>query len=167
MFDLTQTPSFVHGFRGPMLFVLVAFLAGCESVPEASVSGSVQRTERGKASPPSVDVTRNQAWRDAEAVAGLEPGRFTVIGAGKSMLPIYGENTVLVLQKVPYANLVAGMNVAYRNERGAVVLHRLIAKEPDGWRAIGLNNPEEDATRVTPYNLLGIVYVAFANDAVH
>ncbi len=82
------------------------------------------------------------------------------------MLPVYGENTVLVLQKVPYENLVAGMNVAYRNDHGAVVLHRLIAKDSGGWRAIGLNNPEEDPARVTPYNLLGIVYAAFANDAV-
>lgn len=120
----------------------------------------------GRAQPPSVDVTRNQAWRDAEAVASLEPGRLTVIGAGTSMLPVYGENTVLVLQKVPYENLVAGMNVAYRNDNGAVVVHRLIAKEPGGWRAIGLNNTEEDATRVTPYNLLGTVYAAFANDEV-
>lgn len=138
--------------------------SGCETTPNSGGPGAKPSTV--SAPPPSVDVTRNQAWRDAEAVASLEPGRLTVIGAGASMLPVYGENTVLVLQKVPFDELVAGMNVAYRSERGAIVLHRLIAKDAGGWRAIGLNNPEEDGGRVTPVNLLGIVYAAFANEDV-
>jgi hypothetical protein len=108
-------------------------------------------------------VTRNQAWRDAEVIASLDPNRLTVIGAGLSMRPIYGENTVLVLQKVPFASLKSGMNVAYRNERGGVVLHRLVAKDERGWRAVGFNNEIEDYERVTPENLLGTVYAAFAN----
>ena len=113
--------------------------------------------------PPSSEVSRNQAWRDAEAVAALDPGRLTVIGAGESMRPVYGDNTVLVLQKVPYASLEANMNVAYRNQRGVIVLNRLVGRDETGWRAIGLNNQEEDRERVTPQNLLGVVYASFAN----
>lgn len=109
---------------------------------------------------------KNQAWRDAEALAALDPARMTVIGSGDSMKPVYGENTVLVLQRVPFESLSAGMNVAYRNRSGRVVLHRLVAKEGRGWRVRGLNNEDEDAERVSPENLLGIVYAAFANDAV-
>lgn len=117
--------------------------------------------------PPSVDVGKNQAWKDAEALAALDPSRLTVIGSGDSMKPVYGENTVLVLQKVPFESLAAGMNVAYRNQAGRVVLHRLIARESGrSWRVRGLNNESEDRERVTPENLLGIVYAAFANDAV-
>ncbi len=82
------------------------------------------------------------------------------------MLPVYGENTVLVLQKVPFAELSAGMNVAYRNRRGRVVVHRLVTRDSIGWRAVGLNNPQEDTERVTEFNLLGIVYAAFANEDV-
>ncbi len=134
-------------------------LGGCVSVPEGVDTGSV-------VPPPRVEVTRNQAWRDAESVAALDPARLTVIGAGASMRPIYGENTVLVLQKIPYESLTAGMNVAYRSDRGGLVLHRLIALDAGGWRAGGLNNETEDRGRVTPHNLLGIVYAAFANDAV-
>jgi hypothetical protein len=155
MFDFTQTPSSGAWLKAWPVFVLVALAAGCASAPSGTNVNSILRDEPGNAPPPSVDVTRNQAWRDAEAVAGLEPDRLTVIGAGDSMLPVYGENTVLVLQKV-----------AYRNDHGAVVLHRLVAKDARGWRAIGLNNSKEDSTRVTPYNLLGIVYAAFANEAV-
>lgn len=116
--------------------------------------------------PPAVAVTRNQAWKDAEALAALDPGRMTVIGSGESMRPVYGENTVLVLQKVPFESLMAGMNVAYRNQTGRVVLHRLVERVGDGWRVVGLNNEDEDYERVRPENLLGIVYAAFANDDV-
>ena len=125
--------------------------------------------DRGKVSapPPSVAVSKSQAWRDAEALAALDPSRLTVIGSGESMKPVYGENTVLVLQKVAFDALSEGMNVAYRNESGRVVLHRLLTREGvRSWRVRGLNNQAEDQERVTPENLLGIVYAAFANDQV-
>lgn len=134
------------------------FAVGCATEPA--------RTPGVAVPPPSVAVTKNQAWRDAEALAALDPSRLTVIGSGESMKPVYGENTVLVLQKVAFASLGSGMNVAYRNRSGRVVLHRLVALEAGGWRVRGLNNEDEDAERVTPENLLGIVYAAFANDAV-
>ncbi|MCX6938628.1 MAG: hypothetical protein NTU80_12180 [Verrucomicrobia bacterium] len=141
------------------VFVAPWWLAGC-AAPNDQPSGVVRDAS---VPPPSTNVTRNQAWRDAEAIASLDPNRLTVIGAGVSMRPIYGENTVLVLQKVPYERLSAGMNVAYRNQHGGVVLHRLIARDARGWRAVGFNNEVEDFERVTPENLLGTVYAAFAN----
>lgn len=149
-----RTSSYARGFFGAVFFVI--FCAGC-------VAPNGDQRAESLVPPPRVDVTRSQAWRDAEAVAKLDPGRLTVIGAGESMRPVYGENTVLVLQKVPYETLSAGMNVAYRNQRGVVVLHRLVALDAAGWRAVGLNNPTEDRERVTRGNLLGVVYVAFAN----
>lgn len=161
-----QTPSSPPRVKRCAVFGLAIFLGGCETAPVGSAVDRAHASALGKPPPPAVDVTRNQAWRDAEAVAGLEPGRLTVIGAGSSMLPVYGENTVLVLQKVPYEDLVTGMNVAYRNDSGTVVLHRLVTRDAGGWRAIGLNNETSDSGRVTPYNLLGIVYAAFANEAV-
>lgn len=171
MFNATQMPtSLVSGLRficstrrrGRAILggVAVLWLTGCASPSPAS------RQADQVVPPPRVDVTRHQAWRDAEALAALDPGRLTVIGAGESMRPVYGENTILVLQKIPYESLTPGMNVAYRNSQGRVVLHRLVAKQSAGWRAVGLNNPDEDEERVTPYNLLGIVYASFANDEV-
>ena len=56
--------------------------------------------------------------------------------------------------------------MAYRNQSGRVVLHRLVALEAGGWRAAGLNNEIEDRERVTALNLLGIVYASFANEEV-
>lgn len=156
-------------WRAGVIFSLLPWFAGCAGPGSGPAGGSrpsgVAVTERA-VPPPTSDVTRSQAWRDAEAVASMEPGRLTVIGAGDSMRPIYGENTVLVLQKVPYSELTAGMNVAYMNEAGRVVLHRLVVQDAQGWRAVGLNNDYEDRERVRPDNLLGIVYAAFANSDV-
>lgn len=145
-------------------FAVLATMAGMGCAgPDSGASGAAAVAALP---PPSVAVTRSQAWRDAEALAALDPSRLTVLGSGESMKPVYGENTVLVLQKVPFESLADGMNVAYRNQSGRVVLHRLVSRESSGWRVRGLNNDREDAERVTPMNLIGIVYAAFANDAV-
>jgi hypothetical protein len=114
---------------------------------------------------PATDVSRIDAWMDAEKVAAQDEGRVTVIGAGRSMQPIYGEGTVLVLAKIDYDALKVGMQVAYTSQRGHRVVHVLLDKDKRGWRVQGLNNEIEDAERVTPYNLIGVVYASFATDA--
>lgn len=111
---------------------------------------------------PATDVGRMQAWKDAERVAAMGEGRLTVIGAGESMLPVYGEGTVLVLSKIGYAELKSGMQVAYVNSAGREVVHVLVESDARGWRVRGLNNETEDRERVTPSNLIGVVYASFA-----
>ncbi len=113
---------------------------------------------------PATDVGRVQAWSDAERVAASDEGRVTVIGSGESMRPIYGENTVLVISKIDYANLKPGMQVAYLNQAGHRVVHVLLDVDARGWRVQGLNNASEDKERVTRYNLIGVVYASFATD---
>ncbi len=137
-----------------MAGLVLAMLAGCADVPADPAEKSV----------PSTDVGRMQAWKDAEAVAAMGEGRLTVIGAGESMLPVYGEGTVLVLSKTDYAALEPGMQVAYVNEGGRQVVHVLTGYEASsgGWKVRGLNNENEDHERVTRYNLIGVVYASFA-----
>ncbi len=112
----------------------------------------------GDKTPPTADVGKLQAWRDAEMLANRSPGRSAAAGAGTSMLPVYGDNTMLVISAVPYDSLRAGMTVAYRNRRGFEVVHKLIEKTSRGWNVEGLNNDEEDPELVTPQNLIGVVY---------
>jgi hypothetical protein len=108
--------------------------------------------------PPTANVTKIQAWHDAEMLSNRGPGRSAAAGAGSSMLPVYGDNTMLVISAVPYDALQAGMTVAYRNLRGDEVVHKLIEKTYRGWRVEGLNNDEPDPDLVTPENLIGVVY---------
>lgn len=113
---------------------------------------------------PATDVGRVQAWSDAERVTANDESRITLIGSGESMRPIYGENTVLVISKIDYANLKRGMQVAYLSQAGHRVVHVLLGEDARGWRVQGLNNANEDKERVTRYNLIGVVYASFATD---
>jgi hypothetical protein len=144
--------------RGPgwLLPALVAagLAGGCASDP----------APRAAQPPPSIDVGRVEAWQDAEIITGLSRDRFTLIGSGVSMLPVFGENTVLVITKIDYDRLQPGMQVAYMSRGGAQVVHVLMEKEGDGWRVQGLNNETEDHDRVSPSNLIGVVYASFATD---
>lgn len=146
-------PRLIH-LRAAILCAIVMILAGCASEPSDPADKAV----------PATDIGRMQAWRDAEAVAAMGNGRMTVIGAGESMLPVYGEGTVLVLSKVDFSELKTGMQVAYVNNTGKQVVHVLVSlDEKNGnWRVRGLNNENEDYSRVTPGNLLGVVYASFA-----
>lgn len=113
---------------------------------------------------PGTDVSRIDAWMDAEKIAARDANRVTVVGAGDSMRPIYGEGTVLVLTKIAYDALKPGMQIAYLNSRGVRVVHVLLEPDNRGWRVQGLNNEMEDRERVTRYNLIGVVYASFATD---
>ena len=114
--------------------------------------------------PPSANVNVDQAWHDAKMVAGREPGREPAMGAGASMQPVYGDNTMLVISPIAYDQLREGMSVAYLNRRGVRVVHRLVEKVDGGLRIIGLNNDREDDDLVTRQNLIGVVYASFNYD---
>ena len=141
----------------------MAVSTGCESTSSRAAAKPAAAT-LGKQPTPAVDVSCVQAWRDAEKLSGGDGARTTVVGSGESMQPIYGEKTVLVINKIAYEELLAGMTVAYVNALGRHVVHQLLAKDAQGWRVQGINNTTEDTDRVTRQNLIGVVYASFATD---
>lgn len=149
-----QGISKVSAIRGILTGLTVMICAGCASGPSDPAD---------KATPAS-DVGRMQAWRDAEAVVAMGKGRLSAIGAGESMLPVYGEGTVLVLSKIDFEALKSGMQVAYVNDAGRQVVHVLVSfdERTGDWRVRGLNNENDDRSRVTRANIVGVVYVSFA-----
>jgi hypothetical protein len=142
---------------GPVLIRLVAclWIAGCASEPEVPPAAGVS---------PSADVPIDQAWHDAKMVAARAPGRMPAVGSGSSMHPIYGDDTLLVINPIAYEDLRPGMTVAYCNRRGVRVVHRLVVKLADGWRIEGINNDRADDDVVTRKNLIGVVYATFNYD---
>jgi len=77
------------------------------------------------------------------------------------MAPLYGDNTLLVINPIRYEELEPGMTVAYVNARGVRVVHKLVTLTKSGWFVIGINNARIDEDLVTPENLLGVVYASF------
>jgi hypothetical protein len=148
----------VAGSRAPFAVLLIlGWSGGCASSDLAPTAKEVPV-------PPSANVNVDQAWHDAKMVAGREPGREPAMGAGSSMKPVYGDNTMLVISPIAYDQLREGMSVAYLNRRGVRVVHRLVERVDRGWRVIGLNNDREDSDLVTRLNLIGVVYASFNYD---
>lgn len=162
LFRLIRAPSAARaiartGCAGAAGAALLAFCwcGGCASPPSAPPKPPEPAVS------PSADVNVNDAWRDAKLVAGREPGRTPAVGAGSSMQPVYGDNTMLVISAIDYDQLRAGMTVAYVNHRGVRVVHRLVERLADGWRVQGLNNDRVDDDVVTRKNLIGAIYASF------
>lgn len=105
----------------------------------------------------SMDTALTDAHRIASNRADLSVLRI----AGRSMLPYFGEGSVVVVKKIDAAALRAGMVVVYQNRFGETVSHRLIASTNGGWIAQGYNNTEVDSTVVNGSNLMGVVYATF------
>jgi len=141
--------------RTSPLCLALAGLIGCTQAPVAPSP---------KLPAPATDVGHLQAWKDAERVTASDEGRVAVIGSGESMRPIYGENTVLVLTKIDYADLKPGMQIGYVNQVGRSIVHVLLDQDARGWKVQGLNNDAVDRERVTRYNLIGVVYASFATE---
>lgn len=118
-------------------------------------------TDGGAADQPKSTLAEGRVLRVAGGVQRTEPGRTLIDGGGESMAPVMGENTVVVVQPIAYADLQPEMIVAYRNRRGVQIIHQLVRREPDGWVARGWNNANIDPEKVTPENLLGVVYAFF------
>ena len=99
------------------------------------------------------------ALADAHRIAAMRTDLTVVKVEGRSMLPYFGEGSVLLVKTIDASALTEGMVVAYRNRFGEMVAHRLIKAEAGGWVAQGYNNAQADTTRVTADNLLGVVYI--------
>lgn len=101
------------------------------------------------------------AWRLAEAYAATHAGCEVMCGCGDSMLPLYPDRTVLVVQTVATAELKKGMTVVFAGDHGSLVAHVLLEKTSRGWQAIGLANREPDRRPVGFDNLIGVVVRAY------
>ena len=116
-------------------------------------------------SPVEEAVAPREAWRLAEDYALEHPGCEVLLGSGDSMLPLYHDRTVLVIEPMAMSGLKAGMTVIFTGERGWPVAHTLLEKTPRGWRTMGLGNREPDRTTVRYDNYIGTVVKAFAPTA--
>ncbi|HWZ94718.1 MAG TPA: S24/S26 family peptidase [Opitutaceae bacterium] len=110
---------------------------------------------------PASPISLETALADARALAAQHANMTVMRIEGVSMLPYFGESSVLVVKKISAARLREGMVVVYTNRFGETVAHRLVARVDGGWQAKGWNNDRADTTVVNPGNLLGVVYATF------
>jgi hypothetical protein len=112
-------------------------------------------------SPRPERVAPRDAWRIAEEFAAQNKTCEVMVGSGGSMLPLYPDRTVLLIQRLPMSELRYGMTVIFIGDSGRPVAHTLVEKTARGWRAQGLANAKRDETLVRERNYLGTVVRAF------
>jgi signal peptidase I len=110
---------------------------------------------------PLTSVSLDTVLADAHKLASRHAGTQVLRIEGQSMLPFFGEGSVIVIKKIDASRLRPGMVVVYTNRFGETVAHRLVATTDGGWIARGFNNPAADSTVVNNTNLLGVVYATF------
>jgi hypothetical protein len=156
-----------------------SLLAGCATQPSAveflagtqtSVAVACEKPADAPAVEPSLSpapehVAPGDAWWMAEELVKSRSDCEALVGSGESMLPLYRDRTVLVVQRMPLSQLRRGMTVVFLGEAGRMVAHTLIAPTAHGWVAQGVGNAEPDRVRVRQRNYLGTVIRAFAPDA--
>jgi hypothetical protein len=144
---------------GGMGLILLAGLMsfGC-ATQTRTIARRVVTTEN---SPVAEVVTVREAWALAEAFVASHPRSGILVGSGDSMLPLYPDRTVLVVQPIEMSELQRGMTVVFIGDRGRPVAHALIEKTPRGWIAMGAANRESDDTRVQFRNYIGTVVRAY------
>ncbi|HEY0944422.1 MAG TPA: signal peptidase I [Opitutaceae bacterium] len=111
---------------------------------------------------PYAPFSLESALSDAHTLAARHTGAQVVRVEGRSMLPFFGDGSVLVVKGLSAAQVRPGMVVVYQNRFGETVAHRVIAPAPGGgWVVRGYNNAEADTTIVDEANLVGVVYATF------
>lgn len=111
-------------------------------------------------------VSFAEALQDAMMIAEAHGNTQVMCITGTSMLPFFGEGSLVLVKKIDAAKLKAGMVVVYRNNFGETVAHRLVDCGERGWVAQGFNNTATDSTPVTSENLLGVVYATFRTEGM-
>ena len=98
---------------------------------------------------------------DAAKVAGRHGDMQILRISGRSMLPFFGDGSVVIVKKIASNQLREGMVVVYRNRFGETVAHRVVNSIATGFVVQGYNNTAIDTTVVNDANLIGVVYVTF------
>ena len=129
-----------------------------------AATGGCRSEDQPQARAPSSTVDPMSTVQAARAAQRGEPGSTLGHGGGESMQPIYGNNTVMVIEPIEWGQLRPGMNVAYADPFGNRIVHQLLYMKDGYWVAQGLNNPGPDKYPVTPKNLIGVVYGSFQTD---
>ena len=140
------------------LFCSIAAWAGCSSAP---VAARLPMEAIARMSPAPTIVTPYQAVELAKEYVSAHPGSDFAIGSGDSMLPLYRDHDVIVLERPGLSELKVGQTVVFMGDRGVPVAHLIVAQRSHAWVTMGLNNPEVDDAPLSEGAYIGVVVKAY------
>jgi hypothetical protein len=140
----------------PYGLLVIAMLTGCDSPP-------INMEQVVLFSPPAIEVSE-RPMDLANRLSKIAPRSTVLVGHGNSMLPLYPDGTILVVQEIAWRNLTPGMSVVYGadvNNPYNLVCHVIEERASEReWSVRGLGNAEPDRILVTPENYIGVVIAA-------
>ena len=154
-------------FAGSFIRATIISLLGLGSLVGsgcASMDRPVSLETASQMSPLPTIASLADATRLAKSYVAEHAGAQIALGSGDSMLPLYKNNTVIVVAPTPMAALQRGMTVVFVSAEGWPVAHVLVEKRADGWVTMGLNNPGCDAHLMSVANYVGVVARAYQLD---
>lgn len=113
----------------------------------ALASEAVARTREALRPPPSSSEPLNDVLQDAQAWVNADPASrvFSPVAATGSMLPLFGSNAILCLEKVTASDLLPGDIAVYVNTaRKLNIVHRVREVRSNGVLFDGDNNKGSD-----------------------
>ncbi|WP_158277305.1 hypothetical protein [Opitutus sp. ER46] len=151
------------------LFLLVATSTAQATTPVQVATIPVAVAGRETAATLDLSPTSDLSSQEAQMLAGAisqMSGRNVSLGrvqATGSMRPYFDENSVLLLEATPFAELKVGDVVTfYDAKRKTQLVHRLVEKHGNVFYARGDHNKRMDSVYVTPETyrrrLVGVVY---------
>ncbi len=162
----TSSSNFARTFTLLALAAASLVWSGCATAGVSSASAPAAKVDYpaeafNGLSPKPILMGAFEPLHRAEAYVKAHPGADYVVGSGDSMLPLYRDHTVLVIEKNQINELKRGMTVVFIGDNGFPVAHTLVRQTANGWVAIGLGNNENDHTLVRSSNYIGTVTQAF------
>jgi hypothetical protein len=100
------------------------------------------------------------AARELSAIAA-HAGWTLYRGAGDSMLPHYGENSLMLVAPATVAGLRPGMLAVYRDAAGDLVGHMVTAASTVAANTRGVNAGRTDPEAIVADNLVGVIVGIF------
>ncbi len=107
---------------------------------------------------PASAIDYQFAVKEAKAIIESQEHWQLMRGSGNSMEPLFGEGSLLLVEKASINQIRPGMVVVYRDSSGMLVAHNVERVEITGVQAKGINNSAADPELVTTENLIGVVF---------
>jgi len=136
----------------------VSVWSGCSSM---DVAAKVPMETIARMSPPPTVVTPYQAVELAKQYVRENPGSDFAIGSGDSMLPLYQDHDVIILERPALSSLKAGQTVVFMADIGVPIAHLLVSQTSRGWTTMSLNNSIRDPGTLSEGRYIGVVVKAY------
>lgn len=153
--------AFVTKITRAAAVAMILCALACSGCSSLDMTARIPMNAVAKLSPVPQVVSPMFALDSAQQYVKDHPGSDFAVGSGDSMLPLYHDHAVIILERPPLNNLQVGQTVVFMSSNGFQVAHILVGHASQGWITMGLNNRERDPDVLSERCYIGVVVKAY------